>query len=264
MSGLKQKNKKLLQTVYNDFGNFTDLYQADFSRFCEELCFLESNLRDKKGKLLDIACGPGILSAALSSAGFEVTGADKYIFPEHQYNYFNIKDIESLKLLWNKYKIKVVGEDYLNLPKHFSSESFEVIVCDAFVEHLSISPRHLFNIAHGLLKKDGNFLLTTPNVVSALKRFRFLAGKSCLWDIKEFWRADLFLGHHREYTIEELKFMCAEAGFEVVDIKTKNVFPLGDFRKNGLKNFVGRLFSRLISYVLPNSGEMIYLLARKK
>lgn len=262
MSGLKQKNKEILEEVYQSFGIFSASYKVDLVRFYKELCFIETNFKER-GKLLDIGCGPGILSSVLSCLGFEVTGVDKYIFPQNKNDYFNVRDFGSLQQLWHKYNVNILPYDYRELTTYFQPATFDVIICDAFIEHLKESPRRLLETARALLRDGGYLIISTPNLATALKRFRFLCGRSCLWDIEDYYRADLFLGHIREFTAEEIGKMCKWAGFEIVKLHTQQVFSVGSARKIGLLRKIIRIITVFLGFFIPNSKDMIYCVAQK-
>ncbi len=266
---MKSSKKKILspmlKEVYKSFGVFADYYKVDFHRFLESLYLIKEAVRLRgPAKLLDIACGPGILVAATKQLGFDSTGVDKYIFPDNKNRYFNINDIDNLKQIWARYDINILPLDYQELEEKIKSQIFDVITSDCVIEHLTKSPKVFFSVTRRLLKDGGYFLMTTPNLTSLLRRIRFLCGYSCMWDFSDYWQADLFLGHTREFTVSEIEKMCLESGFKIIKLYTKNVFPTGSLHKIGLLRKVIRLIAVALSRVVPHSGDMVYLLAQKK
>ncbi len=261
-----QESNKIVEEIYQKFGTFSLPYQTDVRRFTENVKLLQwvaQCLPPKKGRLLDIASGPGLLVAAGQKVGFTSEGVDKYIFPQNDNTYFKIQEIEKLQQIWQGFGVTVQPWSYDEISSRYLAGSLQVITCDAFVEHLTESPRNLLTDAFKLLEPGGYFILTTPNLVSLLRRVRFMLGYSCMWDFKDYWQSDLFLGHRREFTVSEIEKMCQSTGFEVKQLYTKNVYPLGEIKKYGLVKIFVRSLISVFSRFVPNSGEIIYLVAQK-
>lgn len=261
-----ETSKKLgaiLKSVYNNLNYFTEYYGVDFGRFLESLHLISRQVRQGT-RILDIACGPAILALAMKKMGHDVVGVDRYIFPSNQDSYFNTEHIEEIKKIWIKNNLEVLPLDYKDLDTKFPSDHFDLINCDAFIEHLDESPRKLFLQMRKLVKPGGFILITTPNLTSLLKRVRFLCGLSCMWDFNDYWKSEMFLGHRREFTVFELKEMCQKSGFKMVVAYTKNVYPTGKVKKIGMSSKIIRSIIRLFSKLIPDSGEVIYLLAQKE
>lgn len=112
-------------------------------------------IKDKsKGKVLDIASGLGNMSLQLNKFGFEVYAAD--INPD----YFLPESINCLKVDANE-----------ELP--WEDETFEMVISVETIEHLE-NPWNFIREVHRILKTNGTFILTTPNVESWLSKIMFL------------------------------------------------------------------------------------------
>lgn len=259
----KNKIKEALKKSYQTLHPFSEKYKIDFKRFLFSLDLFASGklIRDKK--ILDIGSGIGIMAVALKNFGVQVTGIDKFIFPDETENCYTIADFDKLKYIWNENGIKFIKADVTKEKLPFNDDYFDFIICEATIEHLNSSPRDLFAEVYRILKKDGLFLITTPNFANLLKRLRFLLGRSPDWDIWDFFHSGPdFRGHRREFTLNELVKMLEWSSFEIIKKKTKNIFF------NPRRLFMpGKIASQLCSIMsspFSSMREMIYVLSRKK
>src|SRR3972149_2693222 len=86
------------------------------------------------------------------------------------------------KKIWEENDIKVFKADLAFDKLPFGDESLDAAICDSAIEHLPVAPKHLFSEVGRILKPDGIFLVTTPNIASFWKRMRFLLlGSSPNW-----------------------------------------------------------------------------------
>ena len=139
--------------------------------------------------------------------------------------------------------------------------TFDIVLSEATLEHQK-DPKLFLTSCCNLTKDGGSYLVTTPNSVKLLQRFRFLFGRSPNWNIEDFFECgESFTGHWREYTMKELVYMCTKTGFSVEE--TYNVNVIASFRNLSFsrKNF-NALVVR-ISGLFPGTREMNYLLCKK-
>lgn len=256
--------KAVLEEIYQLFGHLSVQYKIDFKRFLISLNLLLSLGAIKDKKILDVGSGIGILVGALSNLGADAVGIDKFIFQDEKQNFYTISDFKKLESIWQKGKIKIIKSDIVNESLPFPDETFDVVVSDATIEHLPDSPKDLFLEVRRVLKKNGLFLVTTPNLANLLRRLRFfLLGRSPNWDIKDFFEdGSNFRGHRREFTLGEVVNMLERSSFMVLQKNVKNVF-FGFSRFFQRKNFFAQLCSAF-SLLLFTTREMIYVLAKKK
>lgn len=254
--------KEALGKSYKALEPFSNEYNHDFKRFLFSLDLLSSKIQIKNKKILDIGSGIGIMAMALKNLGADVTGVDKFIFPDESENFYSIPNFNELKRIWNENSLNVIKADAVKEKLPFDDGCFDVVICDATIEHLNESPKTLFKEAHRVLKDDGIFLVTTPNLANLLRRIRFLLGRSPNWDLKDYFESGSgFKGHVREFTQSELCNILEWSSFDVLEKRTKNIF----FRPRKFltgKKIVPQLCS-LLSYPFPSMREMIYVLARK-
>ena len=260
---MSKKETEALRKSYINLAPFSEKYETDFKRFNISLEMLESRKLIKNKKILDIGCGIGIMALAVKELGGEATGMDKFIFPEENSNFFSISNFDKLKKIWADKGLNIINRDISEEKLPFEDKSFDAVICDAVIEHLVFSPKNLFLEINRILKVNGVFLISTPNIASFLKRIRFIFGRSPNWNIYDFFESGKnFKGHAREFTKEEVKKMIEWSGFEIMETKTRNVFlnPKRLFSPKKTTNQIGII----LSCFLPSAGDMIYVLAVKK
>ncbi len=258
----KNKTKESLKKSYQILCPFSERYKVDFKRFLFSLnlLVLEQNIQGKK--ILDVGSGIGIMAIALKNLGAQVTGVDKFIFPDEADNCYAISDFNKLKHIWDENNFKVIKTDVAEEKLPFNDDYFDFIICDATIEHLNSSPKDLFAEVYRILKRNGLFLVTTPNLANLLKRLRFLFGRSPDWDIGDFFhRGPDFRGHRREFTLNELVKMLEWSSFEIVKKKTRNIFS--DPKRLFMPRKITSQLCSIMSFPFPSMREMIYVLAKK-
>jgi len=109
---------------------------------------------DKTIRVLDLGAGEGALSQKLVEAGYHVSACD--LFPEE----FCFPEVECLKA-------------DLHEPLPYDDNSFDLVLAIEVVEHLE-SHLSLFQDISRILKSEGVFLFSTPNIMSLKSRMRFL------------------------------------------------------------------------------------------
>ncbi len=250
-----------LENSYKDLLPYSDKYRVDKERYLFSLALIH-NISDIRQKtVLDIGTGIGILPVALAKTGVKATGADFYIFPEGNNTMFGIKDHEALQQRWKAAGVTVYNQNIFSDTAMTSLPKADVIVNEAMIEHLK-DPKRFLATCSSLLNPGGYLLLTTPNIATLLKRFRFLLGRSPNWPIEEFFRdGEQFTGHWREYTMKELVYMCEKSGFTVLETYNKNFLAPYKHWKQWRKNL--RAFLTSLSTLVPGSRDMHYVLCKK-
>jgi len=119
-----------------------------------------------RGRALDAPCGAGALSVAAGARGLEVFGVDVVRHPELKLDegHLTVADLDA------------------GVP--FEDASFDVVMSVEGIEHLS-SPRRFVAELGRVLKPGGHLVVSTPNVLSARSRWRWLTR-----------------GHHRHFTFD--------------------------------------------------------------
>ena len=160
---------------------------------------------DFSGKrILDLGAGPGYLSWKLSEwldkrgQPTEQILVPCDLFPQH-FEYDRLHCVEA---------------DF-NGPLPFDDASFDVVVSMEVIEHLPDQLRFMNEIAR-ILKPGGRAIITTPNVLNAPSRLRYLiAGTMPLFDIMPISQRDVTLttGHISPVSLYYLYYYAKLAGF---------------------------------------------------
>jgi SAM-dependent methyltransferase len=111
----------------------------------------------RRGRLLDIPSGPGILARALATRGFgDIVAVD--LLPPSEFQ-------EAAGIRYIRHDIET--------PLPFPDGAFDVVVSREGIEHL-ISPFGFLREACRVLRPGGRLFLTTPNIMSVDGRLKFL------------------------------------------------------------------------------------------
>ena len=130
-------------------GEFKPLHQINPLRvdFIRERCQLNGK------KILDVGCGGGILSEALSSLGAKVTGIDA------SDNTIGVAMSHSKKVGSNVKFLKNTIEEFKS---SHPEEKFDVITCLEMLEHVP-SPADIVKICSEMLEDGGDIFFSTIN-----------------------------------------------------------------------------------------------------
>jgi len=130
-------------------GEFKPLHQINPLR----VGFIKERASLSGKKVLDVGCGGGILSEALSKLGADVTGIDA------SENTIGVAKSHS-KLIDGK--VKYIQNTIEEFVSSNPDESFDVITCLEMLEHVP-SPGEIIKICSGLLKQNGDIFFSTIN-----------------------------------------------------------------------------------------------------
>ena len=105
---------------------------------------------DKTKRILDLGCGEGVLVEKFRKKGYNIVGMDLNYDSEHVIK-GNIMDTK------------------------LDSSSFDVVLCLDVLEHLNFEEQELaIKEANRVIKPNGTFLLTLPNLAHFASRLSFL------------------------------------------------------------------------------------------
>ncbi len=137
------------------------------------------------------------------------------------------------------------------------SGSVDVCIAGDVIEHLPESKRFLGEVRR-VLKSGGYLLISVPNAVSLRRRAAWMMGKvpataaraDSMYDDNQ--ENNPYMGHVRDYNIEDMKRLLVSNGFDV-----KSIEATGIYTGSG---------KRIIpKWLLPKTfGDEIVFLARKK
>ncbi|MDD3296482.1 MAG: class I SAM-dependent methyltransferase [Candidatus Omnitrophica bacterium] len=205
--------KEILEGVYNEKYQFSKDRLETVVRGFEngKRSFFNDRLRSIKkrrtfGKLLDVGCNYGIFLKLAKENGYQVYGVDM--------------SQSAIKYARNELKLNVECKTLKGA--NFPSEYFDVISMFDVIEHVKDPIGELQEI-HRVLKKDGLFFLTTPNVkvymlkAQIVKMFPFLAYYKDNFTGTPYKANEFGLPYHINFfTPGSLTKMLIEAGFKDV------------------------------------------------
>ena len=214
-------------------------------RFMDTIKFLEKN-QPLSGsyKVLDIGLGSGWLSILLKQAyGWDVSGID---IPR--------EETAQWKQRYEKYGIEFKLCDLTKEKIPFEDNTFDFVFFTEVLEHLITEhpPYAILKNINGVLKKNGQLILTTPNFVAFHKRVLVFLGINPYsygyggldGNVPS---ADR---HIREYTLSELKYVLRACNFSVEQVRRKNYYFL-------------RRIHEPISSLIPSLRDAMVLKCRK-
>lgn len=181
-------------------------YNFDLGDINKHVNHLVRSLGDLKGKkVLDCPCGDGRTSYVFRQQGADVTSAD--LFPE----FFKLDG-------------KCEPVDFADgLP--FADESFDYVICQEGIEHLSDQVFVLHELAR-VLKKEGTLIITTPNISHLRAKVSFLLTESEYFkrsppnELDSVWFSEknesrLYFGHVFLINAQKLRTLALFCGLEI-------------------------------------------------
>lgn len=263
---MSQAISQAVAETFAELGEAARRERVEAYRLGKTAEFIEQRAGGYAGKrVLELGSSLGInLLIAKRLGAARVAGVDKFVFPEAGDNAFSLppEHLTSLRSAWAKHDLEVKGHD-LAEPLPFADGSFDLVVCNAVIEHLHGIHRTVFLEAARVLAPGGHFVFTTPNIASLLKRVRMIVGRSPLWDLRDYFDSGLgFTGHVREFTVKECREMYAWSGFTPVSV----VAAPGYFKWRWLRMpKKWHMFAfQSISFLWSTWGDLIYASGRKK
>jgi SAM-dependent methyltransferase len=133
-------------------------------------------------------------------------------------------------------------------PLPFADDSFDFVAYTDVIEHHAFSPRRVLAEIHRVLAPRGRLLLVTPNHASIYNRIKLFAGGSVNDEFDYFFNttagAEVYPGHHREYTRPEIRAALKQTKFRVLACRVvdDDLASLLNFRRRTKSHFDSRDF----------------------
>lgn len=168
------------------------------------------------GRLLDYGAYFGNMALLCRLAGYDVTAVDGYR------NYGTVFDGCRREMLAAGIQIldfADVGADLSGV----AAESFDGVLALGVLEHVPHTPRGLLESLNRVLRPGGTLVLDTPNLAYLYTRERLARGETIFTPIEQQYATALpFEGHHREYTVGEVRWMLEQIRHRIEEIRTFN------------------------------------------
>ncbi len=166
----------------------------------ENVFSLTTNINGKY--VLDVGCGDGFLGSRVKKKGGYVYGID-----------ISKKAILIAKKQLTEAKVVDLNEE--RLP--FRNKYFDLVISTEVIEHL-FDPSNFLKEINRVLKKNGELIITTPNILYWGNRLNFLVGKFLYTKEGVFDES-----HVHFFTYQTLINELNKSGFRVTD--SKHVYP---------------------------------------
>ncbi len=140
------------------------------------------------------------------------------------------------------------------------SARFDAVTVMAVVEHYPHSLKAFLQNVTALSTEGGIVHLEVPNIAYWPKRVAFLRGETPLVDARVIFRSGVpFVGHHHEFTMDELRGVAGLAGLEVLHEDYYNYSLLG----MGWKRRVARPIETAAFALAPSTRECLSISCRR-
>ncbi len=250
---MKNDVKHIMESVSADLAGTAN--HAYFEEMKNRYIFLLEQItrRIKSGAVLDVGASPGIFTRIMQMSGYDTVGLDLY-----PHKRFPAAGAGEDRNIFIENEIKVVSADIVNQPFPFSDSTFDFVTMNETIEHLIGSPMQCISEIKRVLKPGGLLFLSTPNVATLANRLRFASGKNIYTPMETLINVQAYKLHNREYTMADLEYLVAKAGFSVVEKKWLN---LGGENVTGLKR-TARSVYYLITNINSHWKSNLFLIAK--
>jgi 2-polyprenyl-3-methyl-5-hydroxy-6-metoxy-1,4-benzoquinol methylase len=135
---------------------------------------------------------------------------------------------------------------------------FDAVTAMAVLEHYPHSHRRFLAFMQSITAPGGRMYIEVPNIAFWPRRWALLRGRSPLASIEDVYLSAVpFIGHHHEFTMDELCQLVRLAGLEVVQSRQYNYSFVGPW----IKRFVSDPLLTLMS-MRPSMRECLCVVVR--
>lgn len=247
-------NEQALSRAYVLLSPYSDKMRWEFNSHLCHLNLLTKNITKSK-TILDVGCGIGILALSLKLLGYDVDGYDKYVFQAD--TSYTVVDPAGLRKIWDQYGLRITPHDVFDDDQ--AVKRYDAVISVATLEH-QFRPRLFLECLEHSARRGGLIYLATPNVAHILNRIRCFFGRPPLGNLREFFEEDsAFVGHFREYTLEEMILM-----FDWMNIKIVFAGRMQDKKPKLPRSFREMHVNilRIIACIVPSLGETNVIIGR--
>ena len=173
-------------------------------------------LPEARGTWLEVGALFPVFPMTLARMGFKVTVVEEFGFYP--------KEISGMYgKVSKKYGIRFLNKNFISREKVMLGKTFDHVSLLGVIEHLPHTPKRLLENIHRHLKPKGRFFLDVPNLYYAGNVRKFFNGIHIQQPIATVYDSGIpFVGHHREYTLRDLKYVLEKSGFKVEHVERFN------------------------------------------
>lgn len=213
-------------------------------------------------QVLEIGATPGQFTSILAAANYHIDAID--LFPEQRAELWRSLGVD----------VRLCNLDEQALP--YSDGRFDAVIFSEVIEHLSRGPLPALVEMARVLRPGGRLIMTTPNQHYFKSRMRTLAdvllGRP-FEPFAEFQRSmrlsgsERYYNHHRLYTMEELRWLLTQAGFEIAQARYVDAWERVGVEVRRLPRHPLRVLAKAglvgLGLCLPQARSMLLLVGRK-
>ena len=167
-------------------------------------------------KWLEVGALFPALPITLSMLGFRVTVVEEFGFYPRE-----IRDLYDE--ISQRYSVVFLNKNVTSTPKVGLGGDYEYVSLMGVIEHLPHTPRLLLENIHSNMKQGGTLFVDVPNLYFAATIIRFLKGKHIQPPIETIYDSGIpYVGHHREYSIPDLRYVLGKSGFGIKRLELFN------------------------------------------
>lgn len=181
----------------------------------------------KGGKILDLGCGQGALSARLKDLGYAVTAVDT-----------NPADFQCKTVPFVKVNFNHADEVEGLLREH--GEKYDLVIGIEVIEHVHNHWEYVETLKR-LVRPGGHLLISTPNITSWVSRLFFLFKG----EFHQFQPEDRDYGHINPIAWHQLQYI-----LEQKDLKVLGFYPVGTLPPIWLRASLKWLFVQLFALLV--------------
>ncbi|MBI3290147.1 class I SAM-dependent methyltransferase [Candidatus Microgenomates bacterium] len=232
MNDIKTKNKPLTNFLYS---KKRYVYKPSYylNKAEQERIKIVLKLIGHNKKVLDIACYDGYVGKKIKNNNNIVFGVDA--------------SEEAIRMSTKKGLITKVSDIEMGLP--YKNNFFNLAFAGEIIEHIVDTDFFIEEIKR-VLKKNGELVITTPNIASLDRRFMLLFNINPFLPASFDFPSNALSGHIRFFNNKLLKSFLQHKGFKIVSIES-DVWSLPK-----------EVYSRLLAQLFPSMGFSIIIKCR--
>lgn len=237
-------------SMHPDRFNIRAYLESSLKRFrhVAEFTDIPDENEAKNTSWLEMGCLFPAFPIALSIIGFKVSLVEDYSFYPDEFHILFKQAEDSFGIKF--YNIPFSTQD-ASWPDELT-DRFDYVSCLAVLEHLPYTPRYVLNNIAKAVRDDGKFFCEVPNFHYWNNILKLIGNKHIQQPMEIIYHSEVpFVGHHREYTIEDLQYVLNESGFRTTRINHFNYsFPLPFSWREYLRYSPAFLFNRFKEVIL--------------
>jgi 2-polyprenyl-3-methyl-5-hydroxy-6-metoxy-1,4-benzoquinol methylase len=234
--------------------NLKAYLEASEERYVRALTLLDNHVTaiGQPREALDVGGFLGAFPLTLARMGVRTTIAEVF-------SYYG-GALDELSGFLASQGVEIMDLDFTQ-PLEQPLRTFTMVTNMAMLEHLAGSPEQLMRNLRAATHHSGALLIEVPNIAYWPNRLKLLRGRSIHPSLEVVLRSESpFLGHHREYTGEELRYLLRWNGFRPVRVEQFNYSF--SFRTGRLIDRIHPILVQLLpTLLIPNSREVLMALA---